>query len=322
MTSISRRELIKLASTSLALSSCFKLPITPDSYRIHWLHIEGAPFRQLFDFWPSFNGSESLPGVKTNKVKVNNRELVLPDVWQNTDESILNNWLGIRGITTQSPHLAQCRREWFSPFEKDSSLFNQPKRNLSLTEIFSAWSNGPSERISPYVIDSYIHEGNKHRFESITELNQKTIEIYKAFYSELIDGLATFTEGLKKQQIFENTIVILTSDRGRAPASNKFPTLIEPVWQGAQLSLISGAIRGPINLGDIYQKHPKYPEAYPGTWGTPKEQWTPQHVYQLIKDLQKPKLRELGTSQDQENPWISPRPLQGFFVKLPSGKIV
>ncbi len=332
---ISRRDLLKLISSSVALSSCLNLPTTPNSYDVYWLHLEGAPFRALFDFWPSFTQNIPLPGVERTKVSIDGRELLLPKIWEQTQgsDSILNHWLSIRGITTKSPHLTQCRKEWFggigndSANEKKSRSFEAPQRMKTINEVIAEWSNpsGKKElkqhrKVRPFIINSY----KQLTFESMKELNAETTTFYNSFYRDIIRELSSFVTDLKKQQLFDKSVIIITSDRAKAPTSTALPTPMEPVWQGSPLSLISGSILGPVNIGNIYKEHPKYSQAYPGTWGTPEMEWTPKDVIQLASDLLHPKEFRLKNTKEKykENPWISPRPLQGFFVKLPPGRIV
>jgi len=316
-------------ASSLALSSCLRLPSTPEAYKVYWMHLEGAPFRALFDFWPSLTQKVELPGLKHVDVKVGERDLVLPSVWRDHPAGLdlLQNWLSVRGLTTASPHLAQCRREWFGATNSENSIVGEPTTKESLALLFKSWKksslvDSKDQKIQPSIINGHLHNGTFKRFENINEINDESVALYHHFYSELILELTQFVSLLKKQQVFDKSVIIITNDRGRAPASSTFPSIIEPVWQGSQLSLISGSLHGPINLGHIYHHHPKYSQAYPGTWGTPKSNWGPRDVYDLIDDLLKPKVRQKEFNLEKGNPWITPRPLQGFFVKLPPGKIV
>ncbi len=336
-----------------------------ENFQVLWLHIEGAPVREVFDFWADplnqFNVKSLSAGQRPLKLKRGSYQL--PNIWHDLPQrsKAIDHWLSVRGISLKGPHLKQARREWFRDDEDiQKSIFqnfNQEfsKANLEeaeflaldsqtkeiysplikqeinylqndsapLTRLFEHWKNTSKTHcpLSAAVIRGPMRDGGK-LFEEFDRWDEKTIKIHEEFFGELLRHIEELTHYLDKRGRFKHTALIITSDRRKAPTEESSNPPLEPVWEGGHFSLISGALEGPVILGDIYRDHPKYSRSYPMTWGSSNQKFGPNQVHKLIMDLCLAETRLRHYNPVEENPWAVPRSLQGLFIKGLPGRVI
>lgn len=288
--------------------------------KILWIHLEGAPVKTLFDHW-----IEPLKESE-NSVTFHQKEWTLPETYNKKNQSLLENWVSVRGIQTSSPHLKESRVDWlgflrehqdklllttqtlnlkkiyqqFFP-KADHDQFNighEGTGSLELKEIQKQWSAGLNSD-KPIHLTILNNTGSRPLyFEDIQTLDQEHKQELISFYQSLLSNLQKFVETLKKQKRFENTYILITSDRQKITNEENLVT----TWEGINFSLLSGSLTGPFQMGHIYKSHPKYEENFPGTWGLGTEGWTTLHFQYLIEDLL---IQENYT--DSKNPWFHVR---------------
>ena len=132
-------------------------------------------------------------------------------------------------------------------------------------------------------------------FENLQSLDPKEREEQISFYQNFLEGLSHFIKDLKKQKRFDESVILITSDRQKIPTTEGLVT----TWEGINFSFISGSVSGPFQMGHIQKEHPKYKENYPGTWGLGVEGWTTSHFKDLVEDLIHPKMYN-----PSKNPWF------------------
>lgn len=361
--SLKRREFLKALTIAGSLSpmglvsSCLK-PKEFSGFDVYWLHLEGAPLRLGFDQWidPYGYHKEIKPLTPQREYKTIGHKLSLPEVWFNKDDPspLLENLISIRGLSTKSPHLKQCRHEWFSqdllktihhkestnnkarPFltwsttnERLSQAYRPllgPKRETSQSgtgdNIFSQWRKSLKGEHSKLQVLISNHTNQGLYFENLSQISEDQLRSLMAFYRKLINDLEVFVLDLKKRDLFKKSVILITSDRARIPTSKTFPLQTESLWQGLNISLISGAARGPVVLGHISKEHPKYKESYPGTWGHGLSSWTPANVHQLLGDLCWSTRYTDNKNWVSDNPWMDIKPFHGLYIKEGLGQII
>lgn len=364
MTHFNRREFLKsqlaiLSSAGLfGLSSCMqKKPL--DSFSVYWLHIEGAPLRGIFDL--IIDPFEHQPGISLpvthKKYSYRFGQYSVPEVWFKGDNPspLLSHLLTVRGLSSASPHLKQCRGQWFEqesfqklfksndglqkieaswfpqtpalgkifqnllPFERRA---NAQDKAYDHHEVFKYWKESSTKPVlrlallNQYAPDTY--------FENTSQIDESSLKQHLKFYREIIEGLEGFVDHLKKKKVFDKSLILISSDRARVITNptDGFPLKTEPMWQGLNISLLSGALKGPQTIGHIYKDHPRYADSYPGTWGAGVENWTPRHVHQLLADLCFPTGYYGQTSWVSKNPWLDRKPLNSFMVKPGPGQVL
>ena len=369
-----RRDFLKRSlqlSTLPLLQGQMPLQFGIENFQVYWLHIEGAPIREAFDFW-----ADPLNQFKVTTLNSGQRlfqhkrgKLLLPNIWHDFPRSkkLLDHWLSVRGISLKGPHLKQARREWFRQSgDSEKSIiqsFNQSFHSQQLPSVdLIAASKQTAEIYQPLLktpIKSSTHSGSSSMegifshwyklaneasaktkrplclglirspssddnplFESFDRWDDRTRKNHEDFYSQLLSSLEQFTEQLKRLQKFDKSAIIITSDRRKAPINQDTDPELEPVWQGGHFSLISGALQGPVTLGDIYREHPKYAQSYPMTWGVAEKEYNPTHVHQLIMDLCLAESRFQNYNSREENPWVAARTFQGLFIKGQPGRVI
>ena len=366
MTKLSRRNFLKNQIATLAglnilgLSSCLsKKPL--DGFSLYLIHLEGAPLRSCFDLMlDPFNHNPQIYSpvpLKTYSHKYG--QYKVPEVWfdQGKPSPLLENLMTVRGISTKSPHLSQCRSEWFesdsfkelfktqetqrSNYSENSWIPQTPElgkiyenilpferltlgqnKTLNLEEVFENLKpKGTGPKIQMAILNQY-KPGSY--FESTGSLGQEILEEQLKFYKKLIKEIESLVASLKRMDLFNSSAILITSDRARVVTnpSRQWPLKTEPMWQGLNFSLFSGAIHGPQTLGHINKEHPKYAESFPGTWGVGLENWTPRHVHQLIADLCFPKGYHGQTRWMSDNPWLDRKPMGSLTVKQGPGLVL
>lgn len=326
---LKRRDFLCQSSAliaALSFSSCRKF-WEDRSFKVIWIHLEGAPYRPLFDLWidPLNQSALKSPGVASKAFDVRNQSFSVPEVFfkDNRPSILLKNWASIRGLETRSPHLQECREEWLKtpdglPIIEEISREGQKVTSKLDTQIFKEFPNDLDKLTAKNApeLSQVILRGYKGKnFEEITELSDENLSFLNSFYADLIKKLEALTNKLEKTQIFDQTMIILTGDRTKTVVEAKPPYPLESTWQGHNFSLLSGALKGPLNIGHIYKEHPKYAKSYPGTWGVGNEEWRPTHVHDLLKDL-------LGLNSEAKNPWLRLNSLNQIFFKVPQGIIL
>lgn len=343
------------------LTSCLgEGPLEP--YSLYWIHLEGAPLRSLFDLFidPFQHYSQIKHPTKTKSYKTTFGNYSIPEVWFKNDEpsELLDSLISIRGLSCASPHLKQSRHQWFAGREIQT-LFSDREapyhfswwcQNEALVKSYQRLlplelsdnntnSQGSIEGLLPFLNNqgskktltkqeikvAILNQFNDDSyFENSSSLNDQTLQEQVKFYRALIRSLESLCTQLKKERRFDKSLIMITSDRARVITSDlqKKPFKTEPMWQGLNLTLISGALKGPITLGNIYQEHPRYAQSYTGTWGVGVENWTPQHVHQLVTDFCLPKGHYGQTKWMSQNPWIDIKPLNHLFIKQGPGQII
>ena len=149
-----------------------------------------------------------------------------------------------------------------------------------------------------------VHNTNMHT----------NIVIYSSWYKGFFAGLITLIQALKAANMFEDTVIHITSDFGRNPryepglTSDTIPQSIirssgsDHGWQGHCTCVISGAFEnGPIVVGNIERDGSGIGTSYYGTWGYgapvdfngTNEILSPRHAAAAVTHL-------LGVSP---NPW-------------------
>ncbi|MCF8059743.1 MAG: hypothetical protein K9K67_10625 [Bacteriovoracaceae bacterium] len=377
MNSLNRRHFLKTSflSSLYGLTGCH-LEGHHKPFKVFWLHLEGAPLRTPFDLWlDPFDHEKSLKGpIENAYIHRYGTKFKIPKVWVNESgdaSPIIDNLLMVRGLTSKSPHLKECRKEWFSSPEFINLLKDMGKDNFSFlgqndalnntfTQIFgeekkrAALSSSSSRLINTWadqtsktnpgllpIFSSWYQELNKKKgdtsglvlsivnsfgkapqyFENLSVIDEDTLGQTQLFYGDLIKGLEAFIHELKVYRLFDQTMILITSDRARVLTQNEYPLKSEPLWQGLNFSLIGGALKGPLTLGHIAKSHPLYSESYPGTWGMGLNDWTPNNVHQLLADLCIAKSYNAKAKWSSVNPWLDLKPLGSILVKLPPGKI-
>ncbi len=346
--------------TALQLSSllgCLKPQKTP-GFHIFWHHWEGAPLRAFFDLWidPYNHHPKIEPLVPQRKVSFYNQSLSVPELWLkgNRPSPLLKKFLSIRGLSTKSPHLKQCRMEWFSQdllsqlrgvdspisFSWSSSQENLAKtyrqilgpqgeikdlggQPLSFLKGWHKLLNDVQRAKHPsiHLVVDNRYKSNGY-FESISTFSEKDIEEQQDYYRQFIQGLEGFVTDLQKYDLYDKSIILLTSDRSRVPTQRQPVLETETLWQGLNISLLSGAIKGPVILGHLAKEHPRYSENYPGTWGHGLSHWGPAHVHQLLADLCWSTGYTESKSWVSENPWIDLKPYHSLYIKEGPGQII
>lgn len=357
-----KNQLNLLATLGLtSLTSCLgEGPL--EAYSLYWIHLEGAPLRSAFDLFldPFQHHSQIKHPTKMRSYKTTFGSYSIPEVWFENDEpsELLNSLISIRGLSCASPHLKQSRHQWFAGNEIQSLVNNResPHRfswwcqNEALVKSYQRLlplelsdnrpeSEGTLEGLLPFLNNlgskktlpkkeikvAILNQFDKDSyFENSSSLSDQTLKEQVKFYRTLIKSLESFCTQLKKEKRFDKSLIMITSDRARVITSDlqQKPLRTEPMWQGLNMSLISGALNGPVTLGNIYQEHPRYAQSYPGTWGVGVENWTPQHVHQLVTDFCLPKGQYGQTNWVSKNPWIDRKPLNHLFIKQGPGQII
>ncbi|GEM_PF-3045869 len=379
MNPLNRRQFLRqsfLTSISGLVGCQMDYPNKP--YQVFWLHLEGAPLRTPFDLWidPYSHLKSFNPPFEQTKISKNDTRMEVPNVWKDKQGNVsplMDNLLMFRGLTSQSPHLKQCRKEWFRGPEitkllkelkenkqsfhfqgqekaldntyaqllgKENQRRNEvkfssnatkewanqtAKQNPTLLKTFSSWHQCLREKkkgdigLELSVINSF---GKAPRyFEGLSEIDQASMTELQDFYRDLIRGLEVFVQELKVHRQFNETMILITSDRARVLTNNQYPLKSEPMWQGLNFSLIGGALKGPVTMGHIARNHPKYSQPYPGTWGFGLNDWSPSNVHQLLADLCLLKSYNSTKNWSSSNPWIDLKPLGSVLVKTAPGKI-
>jgi len=326
---LNRRDFLCKSTALLAgmsFSSCRKF-WEDKKFKVIWIHLEGAPYRPLFDLWidPLNQNSLTSPTVTSKAYQIRGQTISVPDLLfkEETPSPLLKNWASIRGLETTSPHLQECREEWLKtpdglPILEELTREGKKTTSNFSTQMFTAFpddSNILTKKSGPE-LSQIILKGYKDRnFEEITDLSEENLAFLNSFYAYLLKRLEVLVTQLEKIQQFEKTMIIVTGDRTKTVVEEKSPYPLESTWQGHNFSLLSGAIMGPLNIGHIYKEHPKYAKSYPGTWGVGNEQWRPTHFHSLLKDL-------LGLGRTEENPWLRLNSLNQIFFKVPQGIIL
>lgn len=343
------------------LSSCLKAKKV-EGFDIYWLHFEGAPLRLGFDHWMDpYGHSPDVASLTATKVyRGAGQKITLPEVWfkDSGPSPILNNLMSIRGLSTKSPHLKQSRHEWFSEdflkklyqYEKtigssgNALSWTATSERLSkiyrpllgreresqfktrANDILSHWKVGlqKTTNASSSTIQLMIANGTDQGlyFENLSHISEDQFKSLMNYYRSLITALESFVSDLKKRDLFQKSMILLTSDRSRVPTNSNFPLTTESLWQGLNLTLISGALTGPVVLGHISKEHPKYKESYPGTWGHGISSWTPTDVHQLLADLCWSTRYTDSKSWVSDNPWMDIKPFHGLYIKKGLGQII
>lgn len=366
-----RRTFLKNAFQLSALSSLpilqshFSPSIKIKPYQVFWIHLEGAPIREVFDFWPDPYNQFSTTELEHKKEKLFLKfgEYLLPKLWKENPQSkfLLNHWLSVRGIALNGPHLKQSRSSWFrkksDPEKSIIESFNesfqraqlgsakiysldgltrslyepllknqiQELKTGQLKELFKEWKDEANQKnkLNPLQLGIIRSPSPlSKKFEDFDRWDQDTKEEYLKFYDGLIKELTQFALYLDQLDQFQHSALLITSDRRKVPTSlNRDPEL-EAVWEGGNFSLISGALNGPVVLGDIYREHPKYKESYPMTWGASPHPYSPAHIHQLIMDLCLAGQQSGNYNPREENPWVVPRSLQGLYIKGLMGRVI
>ncbi len=334
------------------------------NFQVFWLHIEGAPIREAFDFWadPKNQYKVSTLNAGQRPLSLKRGDFLLPNIWHDFPHSkrVLKHWLSVRGITLKGPHLKQARREWFrDKSDAQKSIFQSFNHELKKAGLedaeFMALDSQTAEIYSPLVkqnvktleasahpmdqLFTYWKENSKGKiplsaaiirgpkgadgklFEEYDRWDEETIVEHEEFFLNLLKNIDSLSQYLDKRGRFKNTAILITSDRRKAPNIESAHPTLEPVWEGGHFSLLSGAVQGPVVLGDIYRHHPKYSKSYPMTWGSSDGEYNPSHVHQLIMDLCLAESRLRHYNPEEENPWAVPRSLQGLFIKGLPGRV-
>lgn len=367
MSNLSRRELFKgilssgILASGLGLTSCLS-PQELEGMKVFWIHWEGAPLRTLFDLWIDPYGlhSDIRPPFPHKEYKLRNKKLSLPETWFENERpsSLLSHFVGIRGISTKSPHLKQCRMEWFSKellqsikkAEEESEnghkekllLWSSPNENLRYSyrellgqerelksssahplSFFKDWINilksGSESQVHVAITNRF---SDNHYFENLSEITPTDLNLLKEYYRRLISELESLKDELKKRKIFDKTLILVTSDRARILTDQGTSLKSETLWQGLNIGLFSGALTGPVTLGHIAEEHPNYKESYPGTWGHGLENWRPADVHQLLADLSWSTGYTRAKKWSSPNPWIDLKPFHHLSIKKGPGQII
>lgn len=139
---IKRRDFLKHSLTMATLpllQGNLPFNFAIKNYQVFWLHMEGAPIREPFDFWADpknqFNVQTLAAGQRALHTK--RGDFLLPNIWHNEPHAqwLLDHWLSVRGLSLKGPHLKQARHEWFrlpedhekSIFQKFNQLFQEVK---------------------------------------------------------------------------------------------------------------------------------------------------------------------------------------------------
>ncbi len=354
------------------LQGHFPLHFGIKNFQVYWLHIEGAPLRETFDFWPDPQGRfkvETIPAGQ-RPLYIKRGKQILPNIWHNLGAKkssyILDHWLSVRGISLKGPHLKEARYQWFrnqddseqSIFQSFNQVFKEcglPPSDLfssdptlveiyrdilkskitysptdnALKSIFNHWeknTQSPNDLKSPLSLglirSPSLKSENEVLFENLDQWTEETRLIHENFFSQLLSEINHFISYLERAGTFKHSALLITSDRRKAPTNTSQTPALEPVWEGGHFSLISGAINGPVTLGDIYRNHPKYQESYPMTWGASKINYSPGAVHQLIMDLCLAETRPSHYNPEEENPWVAARSFQGLYIKGLPGRVI
>jgi hypothetical protein len=359
-----RRQLLQIGLKGLAavqlgsLASCLA-PQKVSGFHVFWLHWEGAPMRALFDLWidPFAQYDHVRPLTQQRKATFNHHKVSIPELWFKNDRPspLLSNLISIRGLSTKSPHLKQCRMEWFS-HDLFSEIHNEsssisfkwisaqqnlaksyrqilgPRNEVTIEDkgplsFLDQWhqeikglQNNPEKLGVQLAVENRFKDGGY--FENISTLSDKDIQEQQQYFHQLILGLESFVDHLQQRGLYKKSLILLTSDRSRVPTQRQPVLETETLWQGLNISLISGALKGPMVLGNLLKEHPRYSETYPGTWGHGLSQWSPADVHQLLADLSWSTGYTESKSWVSQNPWIDLKPYHGLYIKQGPGLII
>jgi hypothetical protein len=100
---------------------------------------------------------------------------------------------------------------------------------------------------------------DQHFIGSATSIITTTL-----FYRAFLLSLTSLVDELKARQLFDKTILHISSEFNRSPRVDGSGSDHAP--QGSNTTLISGMIKGANVLGNILVNSPS--TSYPGTWGT------------------------------------------------------
>ena len=109
------------------------------NFQVFWLHLEGAPIREAFDFWPDPKNQFNIRSLNAGQrpMALRRGDFALPNIWHNLGKKqsshLLDHWLAIRGIELKGPHLKEARRQWFRD-DSDSELSIIQKFDKSFKE--------------------------------------------------------------------------------------------------------------------------------------------------------------------------------------------
>ncbi|MCR9203661.1 MAG: hypothetical protein NXH75_03725, partial [Halobacteriovoraceae bacterium] len=309
-------------------------------------HLEGAPVRTFFDNWMDPHGlfKVNRPEVELEQTQMYKVKQYFPKIWfkNNAPSPLLYNWVNIRGIETASPHLKEARKEWIQPLTEFSSPSSIKVATSRLKKIyqpiighsaqievipspFKVWEKEwDNKKIKDGQINLFIMAGdaqNKFSLENTGTLTETSLKKYNQFYGSLINSLELFVKGLKKRKVFQNSVIIITSDRARIVTNSTKPFETTTLWQGLNFSLLSGALTGPLNIGHIQKSHPKYAESLPGTWGLALDSFEVKQFHLLLKELVDAPMFIRPNGKHAKNPWISPKILQNLGVKPNPGRV-
>lgn len=340
------RKLNLLLFLLIPLFGCQKIN-KDKGHTIYWIHMEGAPVRTLFDQWLDHHGlfKVNRPEVENQKSRHHGVETFFPKVWfkGKHPSSLLDNWVNIRGIETASPHLKEARMEWVYPLKEVQKKVSIKVSNSRLKEIyetllektytieetsgqfpFRQWEKELDQNNSSEgSINLFILDGKQEKivFESSPILSSDVLKSYNDFYRDLILNLENFVEGLKKRNQFQNSVILITSDRARIVTNQTVPLETTTLWQGLNFSLISGSITGPLSIGHVQKTHPQYSDSLPGTWGLALDPYGVKDFHLLVQELLDAPLYNRPGSKRAKNPWVNPKILQSLGLKLNPGRV-
>ncbi len=325
-----KTNILLLFLSLLVTTSCLQ---KGKPFKIYWIHLEGAPVKVLFDNWIQ-------PLKKSEKsFRFHNQEWTFPQTFTERSIPLLKNWISIRGLETNSPHLKESREDWLGFLQKLESKVIISTQNERLEKIYKNFlpkaksinsykegekDNRPLSFLSkdwkkamkketPIHLTVLNNTGNLPLyFADIQELRAKQTEEYNLFYQNLLHELSLFVKELKRTRSFDHSIILITSDRQKIINGQELVT----TWEGLNFSVISNLIVGPYQVGHIQKSHPKYEDSFPGTWGVGVDGWTTDHFQKLIEDLLNAK--DYNSSQ---NPWFHVRK-NNLTSKLKWGQIL
>jgi len=138
-----RRDFLKHSlalSTLPLLQGHLPLNLGLKNYQVFWLHMEGAPIREPFDFWADPKGEFQVETLQAGQrpFATKRGNFLLPNIWHDNPHSkwALEHWLSARGISLKGPHLKQARYEWFrlqdDPEQSIFQKFNKKFKKIGL----------------------------------------------------------------------------------------------------------------------------------------------------------------------------------------------
>lgn len=121
--------------------------------------------------------------------------------------------------------------------------------SLSLGQMSNLSLNGNTSRIS--------------RFDEHNTGKMITLYMNTMYYRALASCVLELIDQLKANSLFNDTVIDVGGEFNRSPRRNMFGS--DHGWQGASVTVYSGAIQGPLIIGNLLKQGPS--AAYPGTWG-------------------------------------------------------